>query len=180
MATNTLDIQVNHIINKRKKTAGFAFVIKIDGKPINEKHHVDLYEIAQVITHPKRTYIHFWNCDCGIPECANIEASNIKATKNKDQLMILSPIPCSTNDFEDKSYSYWEKHHKIMVMRLDIKEVARKLWDLTFELEKAVEMYSKEYFMTAWPATTNYYEYEWPSNLPIEIRTTLIKGGFKF
>lgn len=179
MVNNTLEIEINPILFKKEKKAGFSFLIKIDGKPINDNHHVDLYEILYLVTKPERDFIYFWNCDCGIPECAGIESSQIKKNKNTENLMIVIPIPCSTNDFKEKSYKYWQENHKKKVIRLNKTELAKNLWELSFVLEKKMEEISKGNQLLFWPASTAYYDFEWPVNLPVYIRTALLKNGYK-
>jgi len=166
------ELKFSHIINKKEKELYYHFVLYINGKPINEKHLLDLYGILNYAIMSDRDFTYFWNCDCGEPGCANIEPVNIK-----NDFLIL-PNPCSTNDFKEKSYDYWLKNHKKEICKISKKDVAKILWDFCDQIHEDMKL-KKERLMS-WPTITNYGEFEWPINLPFEIQSLLLKNGFDF
>ena len=177
MKESNFEIKINPQIDKKKKTVFFNFAIEVNGKQINQHHLTDIYNILSFVLNPEKDYAYFWNCECGEPGCANIEECKIKNGKN-DEVFVLIPFPCSINDFVEKNYEYWLQNHKKVVLKTTRSFVAKKLLELSFELENLMLKFSKDYQLLNWPTNIQYNQYDWPDNLPVFIREKLEKNGY--
>lgn len=179
MTNNLIDIKVNPKISRKDKTLSFSFTLMIDNHPINESHLFDLYGVLNLVIKKQKSHVYFWNCECGYPECAGIEPLEIKKTK-QEELFLFIPIPCSSNHYQDKDYQYWKINHTIKMIKINRVELAKKLWDKTFEIENIINRFSSKLQLLQWPAKIIYEEYIWPENLPVNLRNELFKDGYSF
>lgn len=190
MSKNSINIDYDLIVNQEDKKIGFNFFIEINGNKVNGNHPVDIPAILELITkkssqlNPLREK-YFWNCECGIPECARIEPCRVHNINDGTNLFITLPIPCSSNDFvnEDqtgKTYEYWQANHKCAVVKITKEELAKLLWTLSLKIENSMLEYSKEYELNSWPANESYRDFSWPENLPIILRKAITENGFLF
>lgn len=179
MVYSDFKIKVIPCIDKKNKKVSFNFTISVNGLDLNSHRIVDIYNILSFVINEDKDYVYFWNCDCGEPGCANIEECKVKNINNEDVVVII-PVPCSTNDLDEKSYDYWMKNHKKFILKTTRKLVAKELWWLSFELEKKMLELTKDYHLENWPTDISYRTYEWAPNLPIFLRKKLIKNGFNF
>jgi hypothetical protein len=179
MNNNTIDIEIIPKVSRKNRTLNFSFKLKINDQPINENHILDIYGLVNLVVRKEALSIYLWNCECGYPECAGIESITIK-TKNNDDLTLFVPIPCSSKDYEDKNYQYWKLNHQVKTLKINRNDMAKKVWDLTLEIEKIMTRLTKKLQLAEWPAHTIYYEYTWPQNMPVDIRNELLKVGYSF
>lgn len=179
MTTNIIDIEVIPKISRKNRTLSFVFKLKIDGEPINDNQILDMYGVLNLITRTERNYIYIWNCECGEPGCAGIEPITIKK-KTKDDLTLFIPIPCSYKDYEEKDFQYWKINHKTKVLHINRNDTAKKLWDLTIQIEKIIQRLTKKLQLLEWPAHIMYCEFTWPQNMPVDIRSRLMEAGYSF
>ena len=180
MANNKFEVDFLTIADVKKKELRFIFLINIDGETVNESRLVDIYGLLDLLSVSSLTNAYLWNCDCGVPDCANIEPCHVNYHKAINKIHLTIPIPCSTNDFPGKTYEYWKKNHQRVSLKLDKHDVAKQLWFLSLRLEEEIEKYSKAYRLLPWPTEYVSEDYNWPSNLPVEIRTRLIKNNYVF
>lgn len=166
-----------------EKKISYTFIIQIDEKPIHIGYQVDLYAILELAIRKEdaKDYFYFWNCGCGVPECANIECGKIL----KDDgffISVLIPDVISYSSYSNelqRNYEYWEKNHKMLYFKFSKQQLSQELWDFCNKLDADLQRTSGNYTLMSWPTMdSNCSQYELPCNLPNDIKKELVKSGF--
>lgn len=145
-----------------------CFSFTIDGKAWST-NAVDVSAFLNLLKNEKDdTEYYFWNCSCGIPDCANIMPSYM-LFQNKDIIAVKIPDPVSYSVYDE-----WKENHKERLVKFDRNALKKELIKVADEIDEihaqavgTVRAYECMY--------DTHDEFEIPSDMAGHIRCELAK-----
>jgi hypothetical protein len=135
-----------------------------------------LWEIIKFLkaTKTENAEYYFWNCKCGIPDCANMRPVIAKYAKQKDEWFLMLPNPCTPNAFENQDYVYWESHHRKEIVKISREDIKLNLFKIFSEIDEKIKELSNTYRIMSFTGR-EYLDYEWPMDLPCSLKFYILK-----